>query len=286
MRIQEGEVHPDLIAQEVCARKPSFFMWTQTWGLAHSIGSDEARQDMLDVLLQAGIPTVAFHLDRWWGLNREHQVVEEPFFRCNYVFTADGGHDENWQSLGINHIWLPPAVYHAEAIDGTRQPRYVADVVFVGSWRHYGHEEWWPTRKSMLDTLRSRYGRRFKTFPTAAAIRGMDLTNLYASCKVAVGDSCLVGSPERYWSDRVPETLGRGAVLVHPDVEGLQDVHPEIPTFTPGDFDGMVAVVDDLLREAERRENLRQFLSGYTREHNTYRNRMESIIRIVKEGWI
>lgn len=38
-----------------------------------------------------------------------------------------------------------------------------------------------------------------------------------------IGDSCFAGSPKGayYWSDRIPETLGRGGFLIHPYVDGL-----------------------------------------------------------------
>ena len=42
------------------------------------------------LLREKGRPIVAFHLDRWWDLNREHQIVDEPYFRCSLVVTADG----------------------------------------------------------------------------------------------------------------------------------------------------------------------------------------------------
>lgn len=276
--IQEGSQSPLEIAEDSYQFDADMFLWTQTYGLAESGGSRAERAEML---ARIHIPTVAFHLDRWIGLDREHQIRDEPFFRCDYVFTADGGHDDVWQSLGINHHWLPPAVYHAEAYDGTPRPLYSCDVVFVGSWRHYGHEEWWPTRQRMLRRLEARYYGKFKTFPIRQAVRGRDLTDLYASCKVAAGDSCLAGSPTRYWSDRVPETLGRGALLVHPDVEGIREVHPYLPVYCPGNFTEMVEIIDHFLADDEYREAARIINAEHTRTHHTYTHRMETVLSTV-----
>lgn len=278
-RIQEGETR----ALDVPARTKGadVFLWTQTYGLAVTGGDIDDRAEML---VRIDAPTVAFHLDRWWGLGRETQVAEEPFFRCDYVFTADGGHDEEWEKLGINHHWLPPAVYHAEAYDGNSRAEYSCDVVFVGSWRSYGHEEWWPTRRRMLEKAKRRYGRHFKTFPLRQAVRGKNLTDLYASCKVAIGDSCLAGNPSRYWSDRVPETLGRGALLVHPNVEGLRETHPYLPVYEPGDFERMVDLVDYYLHEPQAREEARCLNSEDARANHTYRNRMQVVLDTVLGG--
>lgn len=280
LRLQEGKVKPVTAAKMARSFEADIFLWTQTHSLARRSPIRD-RANMLATLERSGIPTVGFHLDRWWGLDRQKQVTEEPFFRVQHLFTADGGHDEQWQAAGINHHWLPPAVYHAEAVDGTHRGQYACDVVFVGSWRAYGHKEWWPTRHAMLQRLRDTYGKRFQTFPTNSPVRGMDLTDLYASCAIAVGDSCLAGNPARYWSDRVPETLGRGALLVHPYVKGIHSVHPGLPTFEPGNFDEMLVLVEHFLTNPEVREGLRAKLAEHTRTHHTYRNRMEEVCRVV-----
>lgn len=258
------------------AQDADLLLWTQTQGLADTGGTQEDRRHMLSTLRAKGIPTVAFHLDRWWGLDREKRVYEEPFFRCDYVFTADGGHDDEWASLDINHFWLPPAVYHAEAVDGSPQSRYRSDVAFVGSWRSYGHKEWEPKRLKMLGALRRRYGRQFKCWPVKEAIRGTELNDLYATVKVLVGDSCLAGNPSRYWSDRIPETTGRGGLLVHPQVEGLSDVHPHLPTGS--DTEAMIMMIDVFLADDEARESARKKNAEHTRQNHTYKIRMQTVL--------
>lgn len=95
-----------------------FVLWTRTgWDWNHVFGSKDgdaiahARQyRMLDWLRRRHIPSVAFHLDRWVDLDREYQIAAEPFFSCDLVITADGGNDDRFKALGINHYWMPPGV--------------------------------------------------------------------------------------------------------------------------------------------------------------------------------
>lgn len=133
----------------------------------------------------------------------------------------------------------------------------------------------------MLDTLHRKFGRRFVCWPKQQAIRGTDLTDLYASVKVVVGDSCLAGKVPGYWSDRVPETLGRGGFLIHPYVDGILNTHPDLVTYTPGDMSELVGKVSHFLVHPEDRELNRKQNAEYTRTHHTYRNRMQTVLDTV-----
>lgn len=279
---QEGKVAAYTLPRMLRGRyQPDMFLWTQTQSLADRGGTRRERQQMLDELSAAGIPTVGFHLDRWWGLKRESRVHHEPFFRVDHLFTADGGHDDKWAEIGVNHHWSPPAVFHGEAFDVEPKFHFKTDVVFVGAWSEYGHKEWWPYRKEMLDQVRARYGDRFGLWPRGEAIRGLELNSLYRSAKVAVGDSCLAGGASLYWSDRVPETLGRGGFLVHPMVDGLNGVHPDLPMYEQGNWEDLFKQIDFYLEHDEIREELRQHLAEDVRQNHTYANRMQTVIEKV-----
>lgn len=213
--------------------RPEVVLWTRTKSLSDQIEPD-LRRAVLEVAASINVPTVGYHLDRWWGLARQHEIFEDPFFRVSTLVTADGGHDKEWADAGVNHVWMPPGVSEFECRPGTFDEAYASDVAFVGSWNGY-HPEWWAQRHEMLERLRGWYGERFRCWPPVGqpAVRGAPLRDLYASVKVIVGDSCLSprvdGSPmERYWSDRIPETLGRGAFLIHPWVKGI-DEGPFLP---------------------------------------------------------
>lgn len=202
-------------------------LWTRTAGLAAQVPLATQRGMQLKAR-RAGIPTVGYHLDRWWGLSREPDVLTEPWFMCEHVFTPDGAHDDDWALAGVNHHYMPPAICARKVMQGSYREDYAFDIVFVGSWMGGYHAEW-AHRQQLIDHLRQGYGRRVGFFPQRQGdprIDGADRADLFASAKVVVGDSCLVpladGTPmHHYCSDRVFETIGQGGLLLHPQVTGI-----------------------------------------------------------------
>lgn len=165
-----------------------------------------------------GVRTFTLHLDLLLGLPRESFLLADrhpQFYGPERVWTSDGSHDEEWARLGIEHRWLPPAIHAPNAVMGIPREDLVCDVLFVGSVEHYHRE--WTRRPELIDQARARFGDRFRLVGGADAIRGPDLSDLYASATVVLGDSlCFDLEESRYLSDRVPETTGRGGLLVHP----------------------------------------------------------------------
>ena len=213
-RIPEQGLHwPDLPA----IVDGDLFLWTRTAGFDPP-DKDRVQPEALSAI---DVPKVGYHLDRWWGLDREWWIGDSAFFtHLDLLCTADGGHDTEWERRGIRHEWFPPAILSDEMQPVEPHRQYTADVAFVGNLTHYGHAEWAPYRQQLWGHLRVWYRGRFVVFPGTGRpqIRGRELASLYATTKVNIGDSCLVGEPERYWSDRIPETLGRGGFLIHPEV--------------------------------------------------------------------
>lgn len=289
-RLQEGKVRASDLP--VAVEGHDLLLWTTTYSLAETGGTREERATAMERVRDARVPSVSFHLDRWFGLARQHQVAEEPFFLTDLVLTADGGHDAEFAALGINHRWSPPGVFAPECRPVAPNRRlFPHDVVFVGS-HPYPHPEWEPYRSAVIAALSARYGRRFTVWPKRGAIRGRRLQTLYASARVAVGDSCLAprvnGSPMRmYCSDRVPESAGRGCALVHPHVEGVTDgmYRPgvDLLSYPLGDLDAMLAAVDSLLAD----DDLRRAIAASGRERvlggHTYTHRAEMIASLVPE---
>lgn len=276
------------VEQAPDASVPDLVLWTRTWHLPQF-----PQAEALAACKRRGVPTVAYHLDRWWGLAREHQVSEEPFFRCDVVVTADGGHDDAWAAAGVRHWWAPPAVLGAEAMRTGRVREYrgrrmigpergaatttVPPIIFVGSWSRY-HDEW-PWRRVLVNNLMRTYGRDFGVFPRlpGRAVRGQDLADLYAAAQIVVGDSCLAGGAARYWSDRIPETLGRGAFLIHPDVAGIADhyQHGEhLVLCEPESWDAMRLAIDSYMHEPEERARIAADGRAHVLAHHTYEQRM------------
>jgi hypothetical protein len=269
--------------------------WTSTRDLAERIG----RGTQLEMLYQArrrGIPTIGFHLDRWWGLQRWRTVLEAPFFRCEYVFTADGAHQEEFAAAGVNHHWSPPAIAPRNVRIGDVDPRWRCDIAFVGSWQGGYHQEW-QHRPQLVDFLRKTYGKRVRFFPEKGQHRivGNALADLYATAKVVVGDSCLVptvsGEPmHHYCSDRVFETLGRGGLLIHPMVEGVVDSEAagrplhlltrglHLEAWPLGDWSDLKWRIDEMLTDEDSNLALRR--EGYSEvaRFHTYANRLEKIL--------
>lgn len=253
------------------------FLWTKTWSI-----DEEGGHLALAEIRRMGVPSASFHLDRYVGLDREEQITHDPFWRTDAVFTADGGSQEAFRAYRVNHHWLPPAVYDAECgIGRPNRRRFPHRVVFVGSVP-YPHAEWAPYRAELLDRLTGHLGDDFGVWPQRRQpIRGQALADLYATADVVIGDSCLVGQPARYWSDRIPETLGRGGFLIHPEVEGLEEWYRDgdhLVTYPVGDFDAMLALVDEYLDDAEMRQAIGHEGQAIVLGRDTYRHRMASVI--------
>lgn len=278
---------------------PEVLMWTRTgwdWKVIAGWSHDEAlavQQAALDNVRRLGVATVGYHLDRWWGLDREGQVAE-PFFHVDMLCTADGGHDPEWAAAGVNHRWFPPAVSHLECDGGEHRREVASPVVFVGSWRPGYHREW-THRPELIDFLRRHFRGRVRFWPAKGrpAVRGQALRDLYASVRVVVGDSCLVpnadGSPcARYWSDRVPETVGRGAFLLHPWVEGIDEHFKDgehLRLWPLGDWSELGSLIEHYLAHDDERRRIAEEGRRHVRENHTYAVRMRQLTdALVTEG--
>lgn len=258
-------------------------LWTRTWHLPEA---DQA--GVLNRFRELGVPSVGFHLDRWWGLDREHQVADEPFFRCDLMVTADGGHDDQWVAAGVDHVWMPPAVLRSEAVLGTPRPRFRSEVVFVGSWA--GYHPQWQHRRDLIGWLGRTYGRRFAVWPRSGrSVRGSDLADLYGSVKVAVGDSCMLpdldGTPStHYWSDRIPETLGRGALLLHPETGGLEEAFGDgLKRWDLGRWDQLKVLIDRYLDDEPARAAQADLGRQVVLDQHLYEHRMAQLVALLDE---
>ena len=268
-------------------------LWVSTPG--------NCRPEVAAAILASATVKVSFHLDLYRGLNREG-VTELPFFRSQFVLTADGGAPAGWwESRGVNHRWSPPGVLASSCyLAEPDRERYPHDVVFVGS-RGYHHEHPWRAR--VIDALRERYGARFGLYEHGwlkdrngghgieNKMRGHNANVLYASARVAVGDSCFAGRPEfsRYCSDRLFEAGGRGAVQVWPRIGGCTEMlDPDSDEdalmregahlaglFDAGDVESLYRAVDRALDLSDADAMaLRRRSIEHTKENHTYAHRL------------
>lgn len=265
-RMQENAVcFADILAEQ---KDNDFILYTRTWD---TIGGDRD-----DFLAAKKLPLVGFSLDIWWGLARQAEVEKQLFFKSDYLFTADGGHGPEFHRAGINHTWLTPGVYRPECYIAEKNPEYEYDVIFVGS---YGYHEEYPYRPQLIDWLRETYGDRFRLYGSGGeCVRGHMLNEVYASAKVVVGDS--YESPN-YWSDRVPETLGRGGFLIHPYTQGMDMEYVEgrhYVAYSRGDFEQLGRIIDLYVANESARERIRLLGHDHVINKHTYAHRAGTLI--------
>lgn len=268
----------------------AFVLWTHTHGLAPE-RTHKAQDRFLTAL---SVPSVSFHLDRYWDLYRESQISgpgQEPFFRTTLMCSADGGNQERWAAAGVDHVWMPPGVSAPECEPGTYRPEMASDVAFVGSHLPGYHPES-THRRQLVDKLRERYGDRCRFWPAPGqpAVRNEALRDLYASAKVLVGDSCFSGDPRGhfYCSDRIPETVGRGGMLVHPHTPGVTDgtlyaAGEHLLCWDAGDWGALFDEIDAVLGDDEERQRIAKAGREHVLAHHTYERRMEQLVDLLVE---
>jgi hypothetical protein len=253
-------------------------------------GTTRGSVEALDKVRAEYVPIVSYHLDIYTGLSRMLDVGLDPWWKADFVFTADGGTDARyWERKGIRHRWLCAAIPADEVYRGEVDDRFACDVAFVGGVRNYLPE--WQYRTDVVNFLQRRYGSSFRIFPTsqgalARRIHGDDLNRLYATAKVIVGDSYCPGfTHPRYWSDRIYQTLGRGGVLVHPMIEGIEtqyDPGLDFETYTFGDYIELGQKIDALLDDPDRGRAMSRRAMEQTIERHTYALRMAELMNVVE----
>lgn len=257
--------------QDILSLKPDFVLFAKL-----KVGQEE-KAALVEGCKKAGIKTVCWVPDLYFGVARQVLIKRDPIFRADVVCTPDGGNDEKWKSLGINHKLLRQGIYQLEALAGEKQPLNF-EIVFVGS-----RNPEFRYRTHLMNALEDRYGYRFrwigKTHTKQA--RGQQLNDMFASVKVVIGDSFF--SPH-YWSNRIYETLGRGGFLIHPRIQGLEEEYLYYKHFVPydyGDFTGLFEKIEHYLSHDDERKAIQEAGFAYTKEHHTLTNRCQDLLTFV-----
>lgn len=275
IRMQENHPVPDDTITATLGA--DLFIWIHTHGWETP---DVDMAALVEELRDRHIPTVGLHLDQYFGLrandDREGLVGVHPWWHMDYIFTADGGHQEFFHSRNVNHFWLPPAIALKYCWLGTPRPEYACDVTFVGS-RLY-HPEY-PFRTQMVDWLDGRHSWTFRRWGGGDRpyVRE-ELNDIFVSSKIVVGDSCFAGSPY-YWSDRITEVQGRGGFLLHPNVKGL--LHPGIGFYEPQSIPSLSAAIDYYLEHDDLRVEMARQGYEWTRTHATWHQRLPEVFRTI-----
>lgn len=271
VRLQENEVTLEKVVSE--ANVSDIFLWTRTYNYANF--------DQFEMLRQIKVPTVSFHLDYYFGISRQINLTQDSFWHTDFVFQPDGDHQEEFKKLGINSYWLPPAVYGDECYMADEP--ISRDLIFVGSYNEYHGE--YPFRRELINWLYNNYP-QFKLYPEAPefiAVRGDDLNRLYASTKIAVGDSLNLPGNTTYTSDRIFETTGRGGFILYPKIEFLEGIFPKEIFYEVGDKSALANKIEYYLTHDEEREKLRKQCFEITKKNHTYTQRLKHLLKIVGE---
>lgn len=279
--IQENETNVQKIRP--LAIEADLVLYTGTWGYQY-IKLDEWIT-LVHELAEKGIPTATLHLDTFWGKSRGgRNWWLEPMFHVGEIFTADGDYQKEWTDFGKIHTFLPPAIRHDAVHVGKPRDEYRCDLAFVGSNGVGYHEDVWPYRRELVDNLRAIAKKNGWVFKNPGGDdpkinRNDDMNDFYASALVTVGDSlCLKRQNSRYWSDRVPEALGRGGFLIMPEIYALEDYDWDIPTYKWGDWQDLEKQIKYWLENDIDRVMIQKKNLEYVKQHETYKNRAQFII--------
>jgi len=248
----EQSTDPQLIHRKILQNKPDILLFTKYVLPKEVLNAVERGREW-------GMKAVCWLFDLYWGYHREYRI-KENYFRADFVFTTDGGHDKEWKEAGINHKCVRQGIRTKECFLAEGIPQ---GVIFIGS-----DNPTYPYRQKMLGELIRDFNLKWYGRDDTDSIRGTNLNKLFAHVKIVVGDS--VYSPY-YWSNRVVETLGRGGFLIHPEVEGIKEEYPYLITYEKDNIQDLKDKIKYYLdNEKERRElieiNWRYVLANFTIE--------------------
>ena len=224
-KLQERTIKDSFVLQQ--AMNSDLFIWVHThnWATPGRLGMAH----VLEELKKANIPTMTYHLDLWFGLERQKDLEEDDFYKTIGHFFATDKLMTDWfnENTNVKGHFLPAGVYDKECYihEDYNKDEFDYDVIFVGSKR-YHHEHKY--RAELIDFLRRIYGKRFLHVGgdgDTGTVRGNDLNRIYAKSRIAVGDSLNIDFNYPYYtSDRLFESTGMYVFLLLCIPEGRQNV--------------------------------------------------------------
>lgn len=278
--LQEKEATGDEVLEQ--SMGSDMFVWVHTHGWQTP---GRPMRDVLNVLKAENIPTVTYHLDLWFGLQRQKDLETDDFYRQIQHFFATDQLMVKWfnSKTQVQGHYLPAGVFHEECY--MAESNLKNDVIFVGS---KGYHPEWGYRPKLIDWLGETYKDRFKHYggDGLGTIRGPELNQLFADTKVTVGDSlCLDFNYPHYWSDRVYETLGRGGFLIMPFIQGMEQYFEDgkhLVFYEFGDFKQLKFLIDFYIENDEAREAIRKAGHKLVKDNHTYKHRWQEILEVAK----
>jgi hypothetical protein len=278
LRLQENTTNTNEVLKE--GLRSDLLMWSHTHGWR--IRGRIPLRTVMRNLKRRNIPTVAYHLDLWLGLERQRDLRRDEYWYVEHFFTVDKLMAErlNASPNMPTGYYLPAGVYEPETKLGKIKKQYQHDVIFVGS-RIYHRQ--WQYRTKLIGWLEQTYGKRFALYGKdgKGLIRGQELNDLYHSSKIVIGDTlCLNFDYPYYLSDRVFETTGRGGFIIHPYIKGIRELFTddELVTYDFNNFEQLQGLIDYYLEHDEEREAIRTKGWQRTKLEHTYTKRLQTII--------
>jgi len=282
IRLQETEITTNLVLET--SLQSDALIWIHSHGFVNK--GTLSMEQVLDTLRERGIPTLAYHLDLYMGIERWNEYKNSPYLnKLQHFFTVDKLMAEwlNKNTKTKGHF-VPAGVLHEECYSLDLPKRY--DVVFTGS---KGYHREWSYRPKLIDWLRITYGDRFYHFggDGLGVVRGHELNKLYSQSKVVVGDTlCPNFTYPWYSSDRLWDTLGRNGFLIYPEIYGLSNYFTndkDLVYYTYGDFEGLKKKIDYYLdpKNEYERETIRRTGHERCKKEGTYYHRWGEIIKTV-----
>lgn len=282
IRLQEGVATGEAILNSTMESDLLVFVHTHGW-----VTSGLSMESVFKYSKRAGIPTMTYHLDLWMGLERQHDLDTDPFYKTIGHFFATDKLMADWfnENTDVKGHFIPAGVYDKECyIHDDYDNKFDHDVIFVGS---KGYHPEYPYRPQLIDFLRTTYGDKFLHVGgdgDTGTIRGDALNRIYARSKVAVGDSLNIGFNYPYYtSDRLFESTGRGGFTIYPDIHGLEKYfNPDEVVFYPhGNLDVLKKTIDQYLKDDKQREKIRIKGHERTERDHTYINRWGEILGVL-----
>lgn len=275
VELQEPRVSAQKLVE--VANSSDMFVWIHTHGWN--------TPNMLDALKAIKVPTVAYHLDLYMGLQRWKEYEYSEYIHVDHFFTVDklmaDWLNENTNTKGH---YLLPAVYDQEAYATEHiDSRYVGkQVMFVGS---KGYHPEWPYRPRLIDWLRQTYGDKFLHVGgdgDTGTVRGHKLNLIYNTVPIAIGDTLNIDFDYPYYtSDRLFESIGRGGFTIYPRIKGVEDIlkdKEEVAWYQHGNLNDLKNKIEYYLNNPEEREQIRRAGHAKVKAEHTYKNRWQSII--------
>lgn len=280
IRLQETRVSGHQVWK--AAKTSHVFVWVHTHGWKTP---GYPMRNVLRQLKDIGVKTLTYHLDLWFGLQRQKDMQTDDVWNIEHFFTvdklmADWFNEQKAQGKGVTTgHYIQAGVYDKECVYNPTLPEN--DVIFVGS-KNYHHE--WSYRPRLISWLQDTYKERFNLWggDGKGVVRGKALNDLYAKTRVVIGDTlCLNFDYPYYWSDRVYETLGRGGFIIHPYIKGMESHFTDsehLVFYKYGDMAGLKEKIDYFLENDEARERIRIAGHEHVKNNHTYKHRWQQIL--------